>query len=123
MVVDDHPVVRKGLQACLSKQERLRVVGEAADGEEALQRARELNPDIVLMDISMPRMNGLAVTEQLRKDRPSIKVLVLSIHNNREFSGVLWQKGIGNALREWDGWSHDWPYWENMIRAYVGGHD
>ena len=43
--------------------------------------------------------------------------------NNREFSGVLWNKGIGNALREWDGWSHDWPYWENMIRAYVGGHD
>jgi esterase/lipase superfamily enzyme len=46
-----------------------------------------------------------------------------SIHNNREFSGVLWNKGIGNALREWDGWSHDWPYWEHMIRAYVGGHD
>ena len=46
-----------------------------------------------------------------------------SIHNNREFSGVLWNKGIGNALREWDGWAHDWPYWERMIRMYAGGHD
>jgi esterase/lipase superfamily enzyme len=43
--------------------------------------------------------------------------------NNREFSGILWGKGIGNALRIWDGWSHDWPYWERMVRLYIGGHD
>ena len=43
--------------------------------------------------------------------------------NNHEFSGTLWGKGIGNALRIWDGWSHDWPYWEKMIRLYIGGHD
>ncbi len=46
-----------------------------------------------------------------------------SIENNREMSGVLWSKGIGNALRIWNGWSHDWPYWEKMIRLYIGGHD
>jgi esterase/lipase superfamily enzyme len=46
-----------------------------------------------------------------------------SCDNNRELSGVLWQKGIGNALRIWDGWAHDWPYWEQMIRLYIGGHD
>lgn len=46
-----------------------------------------------------------------------------SIENNREMSGVLWSKGIGNALRIWNGWSHDWPYWEKMIRMYIGGHD
>jgi esterase/lipase superfamily enzyme len=46
-----------------------------------------------------------------------------SCDNNREFSALLWDKGIGNALRIWDGWSHDWPYWEKMIRMYVGGHD
>lgn len=45
------------------------------------------------------------------------------IQNNRDFSGVLWGKGIGNALREWDGWAHDWPYWERMLLQYVGGHD
>jgi esterase/lipase superfamily enzyme len=43
--------------------------------------------------------------------------------NTREFSGILWRKGVGNALRVWDGWAHDWPYWERMIRLYVGGHD
>jgi esterase/lipase superfamily enzyme len=46
-----------------------------------------------------------------------------SVENNRELSGALWEKGIGNALRIWDGWAHDWPYWERMIRMYVGGHD
>lgn len=46
-----------------------------------------------------------------------------SYRNNVEFSGILWSKMIGNALREWDGWAHDWPYWERMIRLYVGGHD
>jgi hypothetical protein len=45
------------------------------------------------------------------------------IDSARELSGVLWQKGIGNALREWDGWAHDWPYWQQMIVRYVGGHD
>lgn len=46
-----------------------------------------------------------------------------SYRNNLDFSGILWGNGIGNALREWDGWAHDWPYWERMIRLYVGGHD
>ena len=43
--------------------------------------------------------------------------------NNEAFSAMLWSKGVGNALRIWDGWAHDWPYWEKMIRMYVGGHD
>lgn len=45
------------------------------------------------------------------------------LHQNRQLSGVLWNKGIGNALREWDGFSHDWPYWQKMITLYIGGHD
>jgi esterase/lipase superfamily enzyme len=43
--------------------------------------------------------------------------------NNRWLSGALWGKGIGNALREWDGWAHDWPFWQEMIQLYIGGHD
>ncbi len=93
LVADDHPVVRKGLQACLAKQDRLKLVGEAADGDEALLKARELAPDVVLMDINMPRMNGLAVTELLRKECPSVKVLVLTIHNNREYIFRIIQAG------------------------------
>ncbi|MGD0263291.1 MAG: response regulator transcription factor [Verrucomicrobiota bacterium] len=84
LVADDHPVVRKGLQTCLARHGKLRIVGEAADGDEALRKTRELLPDVVLMDISMPGMNGLAVTEVLRKELPQIKVLILSVHHNKE---------------------------------------
>ena len=93
LVADDHPVVRKGLQLCLARQERLRLVGEAADGEEALQKALELTPDVVLMDISMPRKDGLTVTGALRKAAPNIKVLILSVHGNREYLFRIIQAG------------------------------
>jgi len=93
LVADDHPVVRKGLQTCLARHARLRIVGEAADGDEALRQTRELLPDVVLMDISMPGMNGLAVTEVLRKELPQIKVLILSVHNNKEYIFRVIQAG------------------------------
>src|SRR5438552_6187247 len=73
LIADDHPVVRKGLQSCLAKQDKLKVVGEASDGDEALKKTRELVPDVVLMDISMPRMNGLAGTELIRKEAPQVR--------------------------------------------------
>src|SRR5215471_2052379 len=93
LVADDHPVVRKGLQSCLARQDRLKVVGEASDGDEALKKTRELSPDVVLMDISMPRMNGLAVTELIRKEASKVKVLVLSVHNNRDYIFRIIQAG------------------------------
>jgi len=93
LVADDHPVVRKGLQSCLARQDRLKIVGEASDGDEALKKTRELSPDVVLMDISMPGMNGLAVTEVLRKEHPTVKVLVLSVHNNRDYVFRIIQAG------------------------------
>jgi two-component system, NarL family, nitrate/nitrite response regulator NarL len=84
LVVDDHPVVRRGIISCLARRENLEIVGEAGDGCEALQKARELQPDIILMDINMPHMDGLAVTEVLSKEQPQIKVLILSMHTNTE---------------------------------------
>lgn len=92
-MADDHPVVRKGLQSCLAKQPRLKVVGEAVDGEDALHKTRQLSPDVVLMDISMPGMNGLAVTEVLRKEAPQVKVLVLSVHSNKDYIFRVIQAG------------------------------
>jgi DNA-binding NarL/FixJ family response regulator len=85
LLVDDHPVVRKGLVSCLANRENLKIVGEAADGAEALRKIAELLPDIVLMDIYMPGLDGLTVTEQLQKDLPQVKVLILSMHSNREY--------------------------------------
>src|SRR5258705_13765740 len=98
LVVDDHPVVRKGLQSCLARQDRLKIVGEASDGDEALKKTRELSPDVVLMDISMPGMNGLAVTEGLRKEHPTVKVLVLSVHNNRDYVFRIIQAGAHGLI-------------------------
>ncbi|MGO8678541.1 MAG: response regulator [Limisphaerales bacterium] len=84
LVVDDHPVVRKGIISCLARSPNLQVVGEAGDGEAALGKARELAPDIVLMDVELPRMDGLAVTEVLRRERPGVKVLILSMHSDAQ---------------------------------------
>lgn len=93
LIVDDHPVVRRGLQTCLSRQDRLKIVGEASDGDEAIRMTKDLSPDIVMMDISMPGKSGLAVTELLRKEAPRVKVLVLSMHNNREYVFRIIQAG------------------------------
>jgi len=101
LVVDDHPVVRKGISACLARHQQMQVVGEAADGVEALRLARELHPDIMLMDIDMPQMNGLAATEVLRRDLPKVKVLILSMHSNSEYVLRIIQSGAqGFVLKE-----------------------
>jgi two-component system, NarL family, nitrate/nitrite response regulator NarL len=93
LLADDHPVVRRGLQFCLSKENRLKVVGEATSGEEAIEQALKLQPDVVLMDISMPGMSGLDATMRLRQEAPDIKVLVLSVHNNRDYIFRIIQAG------------------------------
>ena len=86
-------MVRKGLQSCLERQESLKCVGEAADGDEALEKTLALKPDVVLLDISMPRRDGLAVTAALRKEAPQVKVLILSMHSNKEYLFRIIQAG------------------------------
>ena len=101
LVVDDHPVVRKGISTCLARHQQMQVVGEAADGREALRLARELQPDITLMDIDMPQMNGLAATEALHRELPKVKVLILSMHSNSENVLRIIQSGArGFVLKE-----------------------
>lgn len=85
LVVDDHPVVRRGLSACLAGRPPLQVVGEASDGEEAVRQTLALKPDIVLVDIHLPRMDGLRVTELLRRQAPKVRVLVVSVHSRPEY--------------------------------------
>jgi two-component system nitrate/nitrite response regulator NarL len=101
LLVDDHPVVRRGISSCLARQEHLSIVGEASDGLEAMRKAKELAPDIVLMDIDMPRMNGLAVADLLHRELPQIKVLILSMHSNTEYVLRIIQSGArGYVLKE-----------------------
>jgi len=84
LVVDDHPVSRKGLVSCLVGRKHLLVVGEAGDGEEALAKAKALLPDVVLMDIEMPKLDGVAATEVLRKGHPRIKVLIITLRKHSQ---------------------------------------
>jgi two-component system nitrate/nitrite response regulator NarL len=101
LLADDHPVVRKGISSCLSRMDHLQVVGEAADGREALRMAHELVPDIVLMDIDMPHLNGLGATQTLQKELPQIKVLVLTMYSNPDYVGRILQSGArGYVLKE-----------------------
>lgn len=101
LVVDDHPVVRRGISMCLADHERIQVVGEAGDGREALARVRELKPDVVLMDIDMPQMNGMAVTDLLRREMPDTKVIILSMYSNRDYVMRIIECGArGFVLKE-----------------------
>lgn len=84
LLVDDHPVVRRGIRTSLGKRSRFEVVGEAANGKEAVAKARELSPDIVLMDLYMPQMDGMEATLLLRKETPKVKVLILSVSYDKE---------------------------------------
>ncbi len=78
LIIDDHPLFREGLRKVLDVEPDIEVIGEGADGEEALRLAREMQPDVVLVDINLPKMNGLQVTRQLIADRTGIKVIVLT---------------------------------------------
>jgi DNA-binding NarL/FixJ family response regulator len=101
LVADDHPVVRKGITACLARQTTVEIVGEAADGREAVRKARELKPDLILMDINMPHMSGLAVTEQLSREMPGVKVLVLSSQGSSDCVVRIVQSGAqGYVLKD-----------------------
>src|ERR1041385_7795724 len=101
LLVDDHPVVRRGISSCLAGEEHLTIVGEAANGLEALEKAREFLPDIILLDIEMPDMDGLAVVEALRKELPQIKVLILSVHVQIDYVRCILQSGArGYVLKD-----------------------
>ncbi|MCX7866728.1 response regulator [Limisphaera sp. VF-2] len=103
LVVDDHPVVRRGIRSCLQRQPGLVVVGEAADGKEALELIPAVQPDVVLTDLDMPRMDGLALTEAVRRQFPDVKVLILSMHANTEYILRILQSGArGYVSKEAD---------------------
>jgi DNA-binding NarL/FixJ family response regulator len=98
LLAEDHTIVRKGLRAILEDQPGILVVGEAEDGRQAVQRAAQLKPDVVLMDMSMPGLNGLEATVQLVKQAPSVKVLVLSRHTEREYVIRMLEAGAAGYL-------------------------
>jgi len=98
MIVDDHPVTQKGLRTALSLSNDVLVVGEAATGEEAVDRARELTPDVVFMDVRMPGMDGIEATRQILQAAPSTKVILITIDESRGAISQAIQAGVSGYL-------------------------
>jgi two-component system, NarL family, response regulator LiaR len=103
LIVDDHKVVRKGLRMFLAMDPELEVVGEASNGVEAQRLARELAPDVVLMDLLMPVMDGIAATEAIRRELPSVEVIALtSVLEDSAVFGAMRAGAIGYLLKDID---------------------
>lgn len=98
LVADDHTIVRRGLITLLSLHERMQVVGEAEDGRAAVELAARLEPDVVLMDISMPALNGLEATRQIKKQLPHARILILTAHDNEEYVLEVVRSGANGYL-------------------------
>ena len=101
LLADDHAIVRQGVKALIGTQADLEVIGEADDGASALQKAIELSPDVVIIDLSMPGLNGTQATEQIRRACPGVKVLALTVHEDRGYLRRLLEAGAsGYALKQ-----------------------
>ncbi len=101
LLADDHTILRAGLKMMLNAQPDMEVVGEAQDGRQALHEAQRLHPDIILMDITMPDMNGIEATKQVKKQLPDVKVLILTMHENDEYVFQALRAGAsGYMLKE-----------------------
>ncbi len=117
LLADDHEIVRSGLRALLEKQDDIQVVAEADNGRDAVRLARELKPTVVVMDVSMPDLNGVEATRQILKRRPEVKIVALSMHSDRRFVAEMLKAGARAYLLK------DCAYDElvGAIRTVTGG--
>jgi two-component system, NarL family, response regulator NreC len=101
VIAEDHTILREGLKALLSSQPDLKIVGEAGDGLEAIRCVRDLGPDMVLLDLSMPRMTGLDAIKEIKRINPDVKIIVLTVHSSEEYILATLQAGAdGYVLKE-----------------------
>ena len=98
MLVDDHTLVRETLADSLSRQDDMKVVGQAVDGAQALELARQIRPDVVVMDVSMPQMSGLHATQRMNIEMPEIRIVGLSMHTSQEMARAMRSAGAAAYL-------------------------
>ena len=129
LIVDDHEMVRKGLHSVLDELPDIKVAGEARNGREAVSKAREIKPDVVIMDFTMPELNGREATRQIRKELPETEVLILTMHESEELArevvaaganGYVLKSQAGNALVEAiHSLAQHKPYFTTRMGAFV----
>lgn len=117
VLCDDHRIIREGLRSLLEKQPDMTVVGEGTNGFEACKLAKQFSPDIIILDVAMPNLNGIAAARRLHEDSPKSRILALSMHSDRHFvTGMLQAGATGYMLK-------DCAFSEliNAIRTVIGG--
>jgi DNA-binding NarL/FixJ family response regulator len=106
LLVDDHPVVRQGLKTLLEGRSGWEVIGEASDGAEAVEKAKDLNPDVMVLDVTMPKMNGLEACRLLRRQAPQLEILFVTQHDSPQMMREALEAGArgyvvkSNAARD-----------------------
>jgi two-component system response regulator NreC len=98
MVVDEHKIVREGLATLIAKQPNMEIVGEATDGREALDLVEKNTPDLILMDVTMPNLNGIEATRRIKLKNPEIEIIALSLHSERQFVLGMIRAGASGYL-------------------------
>ena len=100
LLVDDHKIMRDGLRSLIDKQSEMAVVGEAENGRTALQLTRKLKPDVIVMDINMPDLNGIDATRQILAELPGVKIVAFSMHSDRQFVAEMLKAGVSGYLQK-----------------------
>ncbi len=98
LIADDHEIVRKGLRELINQQSDMEVISEAEDGEDAIQMVREYSPDIILMDVVMPKMNGIDATREIKSQFPHTRIIALSIYADRSYVIQMFKMGVSGYL-------------------------
>jgi DNA-binding NarL/FixJ family response regulator len=102
LIVDDHAFIRRGVQGILKENPHWQLCGEADNGNDAVRMATELKPEAIVMDVSMPGMNGVAATREIRKTNPGVKILLLTLHESAELMRSAFQAGVNGYLLKTD---------------------
>lgn len=100
LLVDDHALLRRGVASMIAQNKLGTVCGEAADGEEAVRKTEELKPDLVIMDVSMPKVGGIDATRQIRKFAPALKIIILTMHDSEQMALIAKQAGANRVVEK-----------------------
>jgi len=117
ILADDHAIVRHGLNRLFQQEEDVEIIAQAGDGRTSVELARELSPDVVVMDIGMPDLNGIEATRQITRESPKVKVIALSMHSGRKYVTEMFKAGASGCLLK----NCDFEELADAVRIVAGG--